>query len=239
MQFSDTSNRTGIIQGFERKTDLGVGVVSGNTNLLKDVTVYCNNTMHDLWFDIFAATGKWQYEDDNQSDLPAGTVDLVSGTSKYALPAEALRVRRIDYKSSDGNWSELTQITDTMIEGGLEEFMETAGTPRYYRLVGGTYEIFPASDYNSTAGLKVFFDREAVEFSHADTTKKPGFASPFHELVPLGASIQWLDVKQSNSGTLPRLIQRYEMLRQKMIKYYQRRNNLAKPRISRQYENFS
>lgn len=239
MQFNSTTNRNGIIQEIERTTDLGVGTISGDTNSLKDFTARCNNELHGLWPDIFNSTGKWQYDDSNQTDLPQGVVNLVSGTSKYALPATALRVRRIDCKSSDGNWFELTQITDTMISGGLEEFMDTDGTPRYYRLIGGTVELFPGPNYASTGGLKVFFDRGAVEFTYDDTTQEPGFASEFHELVPLGASIQWLQVKQPNSGTLPALIQRYEILKQKMIRYYQSRNNLSKPSITRQQENYS
>ena len=45
--------------------------------------------------------------------------------------------------------------------------------------------IYPSANYASTDGLKVYYDREAVEFATDDTTKTPGFASPYHEILPI------------------------------------------------------
>ena len=83
--------------------------------------------------------------------------------------------------------------------------MDTPSQPMYYRLVNGTAQIYPAPNYTKTAGIKVLFDRDSVDFVTTDTTKTPGFASPYHEILPIGVSIEWLKIKQPQSPTLPQL----------------------------------
>lgn len=233
MVFSDTTSYTGIIQEIERLTDLGIGTISGSTADLKNFTAMCNNENRRIWATIFRATGNWEYDDSNNSDLPEATTDLVSGTAKYALPSTALTAQRIEVKDSAGLWIQLRPFTKQIIATGLDEFMDTAAIPEYYRLIGGTIELYPAPSYNSTNGLKVYFDRDSYDFSTSDTTRTPGFASPYHKLLPLKVSIEWLDIKQPTSQTLPGLRAKEQRLELDLVNYYSTRWKDYKPRIQR------
>jgi len=239
MTFSDTTNLSGIIQTIERLTDLGQTYISGDSSRLKEMTATINRINHRVWHTIFMSNGNWQYDDGNYTDIPSATTDLVSGTASYALPSDALTVQRIEAKDSTGLWSVLTPITKELLNGiAVDEFAKTDGSLMYYRLVNGTIELFPASNYASTGGLKVYFDRDSVDFATSDTTKTPGFASPYHEILPIKASIEWLKVKQPNSPTLPLLLQDDLKLEDSIKKFYGKRFKDYKPRISRARQSF-
>jgi len=119
------------------------------------------------------------------------------------------------------------------------EYMETNGSPLNYSLVGGTLQLFPAPNYSSTSGLKVYFDRDSVDFASTDTTDTPGFASPYHEIIPIGASIEYLKIKQPTSPTLPILMQDYAKLELSIKQFYGKRFRDFKPRIGRAKESYA
>ena len=165
MVFSDTTNLSGLIQECERLCHLGVTGISGTSNLLKEFTSRINEANRIVWTWIFSVNNGWFYDDANQTDLPQASTNIIDGTSKYAIPTEALTVKRIEIKDKNGDWYQLKPITEYDLRGiAIDEFTETDGQPIYYRLLGQTIELFPASDYDSTNGLKVYFDRDVVSF---------------------------------------------------------------------------
>jgi hypothetical protein len=202
MIFSSTTTKAGIIQEIERLTDLGQTYISGDATRLAEMTATINRINHRVWHTIFMATGNWQYDDGNYTDLPIATTDLVSGTAKYAIPSDALTIQRVEIKDENGLEYQLTPITKELIKGqAVDEFLDVDSTPMYYSIVNGTMELFPAPNYASTGGLKVYFDRACVDFAYNDTTKTPGFASPYHEAVPVGMAIEWLKMIAKGSIT--------------------------------------
>ncbi len=233
MQYSDTTTYLGIIQACERYCNLGIAGISGDANLLKEFTAHSNYALRDAWQRIFKANGNWQYDDANQTDLPQATTDLVSGTGTYALPSEALTVKRLEVKDSAGEWSTLDAITLEEIQNHGEFLTNTEDTPRYYRLTGNTIELFPTPGYDSTAGLKAFFDRGSVAFASTNTTQAPGFASEYHDYIPVVASIEYLKVKTPNDGTLALLREDKERIGQNMQGFYGQRFKDKKPRVGR------
>jgi len=238
MVYSDTTNKSGILQLVEYKTDLGDAYITGDATRLKQFTSIANNENHKIWHTIFTSNGNWSYDDGNYTDLPQAASDLVSGTSKYALPPTALTVKGINCLDAAGNWYALSPITDKIINNEVDEFMKEDSQPMYYRLINGTAEVYPASNYNATGGIKVLFDRDSVDFATSDTTKTPGFASPYHEILPIGIAIEWLKIKQPQSPTLPILIQDYLKMELAIKKFYSMRFKDLKPRISRAYQSY-
>lgn len=222
----------------ELKTDLGDAYITGDTTRLKQFTALVNNENHKIWHTIFMSNGNWSYDDGNYTDLPQATTDLVSGTSKYAIPATALTVKGINCLDAAGNWYGLTPVTDEAIYNEVDEFMKEDSQPMYYRLINGTAEIYPASNYNATNGIKVLFDRDSVDFATSDTTKTPGFASPYHEILPIGVSIEWLKIKQPQSPTLPQLQADYLKMEKAIKDFYGKRFKDYKPRIGRAYQSY-
>jgi hypothetical protein len=239
MVYSDTTNLNGIIQEVERMADLGQTYISGNASNLKEFTATINRVNHRIWHTIFMSNGNWQYDDGGNTDLPQSVTDLTSGTSKYALPTTALTIQRVEAKDSGGLWTTLSPITKEDIGGeAIDEFMKTDGPLSMYRLIGTTIELFPGPDYSSTGGLKVYYDRDSVDFATSDTTKTPGFASPYHELLPIKATIEWLKVKQPTSPTLPILIQDDLRVEASLKAFYGKRFKDYKPRIGRAYQSY-
>lgn len=206
--FSNTTTKGGIIQLCEFNCGLGDTGISGNSTLLKQFTALSNIAMSEVWHIIFASMSGWQYDDSNQTDLPQATQNLSVGVSKYALPSAALSVNRVEVKDNSGNFWKLQPLDLKEIGIGIDEFLETDGMPRYYRLLGSTIELFPApaaANVTTSNGLKVYFDRGGVAFVSTDTTATPGFASEYHDLIPVKTSIKWLQVNKPDSATLAAL----------------------------------
>lgn len=234
MQFSDTSNKLGIIQYCEEYCSLGDAGISGNTTRLKQFTSKVNEINRRVWAIIFDAYGGWQYDDSNQTDLPAATDTLTSGQTSYALPSAALTVRGIEVKDQSGVWTALRPLTEEMIREvqPMGEFLKTSSNPQYYQLVGQTVRIFPASNYTQSSSFKVFFDRGSVAFASSDTTASPGFASEFHGIIPIGASYEYLMAKQPNDAVTTRLKNEYNEYRESIKKFYSRKfSEMFPPRI--------
>lgn len=239
MKYNNTTDRDGIIQWCERLTDLGIGTISGDTNLLKDFTARVNAAGSEVYAVILKAAGNWQYDDKNTTDLPRATTNLVSGQELYSTPSDALTIQRVEILDEANNWRELKPITKEMITGqGLDEFMEENAQPTYYELVGDQIQIFPAANYSVNDGLKAYYDRGEVSFTTSDTTKTPGFASIFHKILPIKAAIDWLDVKQPQSPTLVRLLQREAEYTVRLQDFYGKRFKDLPPVIRRKQENF-
>lgn len=233
MQFSDSSNLTGLIQSCEDKINSSI-----TGDLLKKFTRYINNASSKVWAIIFDTYNGWIYDDANQTDLPQATSDLVSGTSTYSLPSTALTVQRIEIKDSEGNFIPLKSLTLEEIQQGVDEFYENNGTPQGYRLLGNTIEIFPASSYNSTSGLKVYFERASVAFASTDTTKTAGFASPFHDMLAIDASIQYMSTKNFNQNQINNLKLEYEQYKIDLKNFYGKRFRDYKPRLKAKKTNW-
>ena len=238
MQYNNTSLKNGIIQAIEEMTDLGSTYISGNTDRLREFTNRVNRVSNKIWHIIHTSTGNWSYDDGGYTDLPTATTDLVSGQSNYALPSDALTVKRIELKDKNDNWIRLNPITEENIPGAIEEFHDVDGDPVYYSLKNGVITLYPATNYNQSNSLKVYYERASVEFSYDDTTATPGFASPYHDMLPIGASIEWYKVKQPQSPTLPILLQDYARLELTLKEFYGRRFKDYVPKISRRKERF-
>ena len=237
MKYSDTENLNGIIQEEERLTGLGYAGISDSTNNLKEFTSLNNIESSKIWHIIHSATGNWSYDDSNEDDLPIATTNVSDSQATYQIPSDALTIQRIEIKDNSGNWYKLKPIELKQVQSE-GEFFETDGQPIYYRLIGETIKLYPATNYDSTDGLKVFYDREAVAFLTTDTTATPGFASPYHSIIAKGGALAWLKTKAPTSPKIPLLINDYNLLENKIKQYYSTRFTDKKPRVSRAYSNF-
>lgn len=238
MVFSDTTNKLGVIQTCERYTGKGDAGISGDAQLLKEFTAHSNEILRRIWHIIFTASGTWQYDDSNYTDLPQATDTLVSGTDKYALPTETLAIERLEVKDTSGVWKQLKPRDLHSIPAGEGEYFNDDGIPHYYRLLGNTIQLYPAPNYNSSGGLKVFFQRGSVSFESTDTTQTPGFASEYHGAVPKGASLEWFMSNVPTSPVIPRLEKAYQTDLANIKEFYQNRNRHTKPKIARRYQSY-
>lgn len=59
MQFSDTTNKNGVIQRVEFTLELPDGAISGDSTLLKYVTALANDTYQEIGSAIWLASRNW------------------------------------------------------------------------------------------------------------------------------------------------------------------------------------
>lgn len=164
-----------------------------NQYTLKRKARACNKTMKIIWSWIFESYGGWQFDDDNKSNLPIGTVTLTSGTSDYLIPTEAITIRGVEVKDTGGTWHRVHPITEEKIRevSAENEFFSNNGVPLYYRLIGQTIRLYPAPNWTQAASFRVSFDRGISTVASTVTSTEPGFASEFHEAVAVGAALEY------------------------------------------------
>jgi hypothetical protein len=227
MKFFDSTTEDAIVQD--------VWSLSGtdtNSYTLKQVTRSVNGWLRLVQSWILGADGRFQYDDSNYTDLPIATTDLVSGQDNYSFDSTWLEIIKVEaaQDSTVSTWNVLKPF-DVNDVNNYSEFQDVAGVPAFYDVVGSSVILKPASNFNATAGLKFYFKRKASEFVSTDTTKEPGFASPYHRILSLGAAY---DYCMANSVRNPvGLRNEIEVLKQELLKHYSRRDKVEIPRIGR------
>lgn len=193
MQFNSTATSVNDIVG---DVKFWCKIPSANTTLypLEDIARNSNMAMDRVSSLIMKADNKWEWDDTNETDLPIGNYDLVDGQQDYPIATTHLKIHRVRVKDSAGNYVVLEptnrrDLTDS-------ELNATSGTPRKYDKLGNSIFLYPkpsASGTTLSAGLEVQFQRGASYFLSTDTIKTPGFASQFHRLISLHASLDYCE----------------------------------------------
>lgn len=193
MYFSASSTEDGLIQEVDRlcgSTD--------NTYSLKAKTSRINNALDRFVTLALQADGEWQFDDYNQTDLPIATTNLISGQYDYEFASELLSVTKILVADSSGNFSELRQVDqyDDSARNIAEQPSGNSGIPNKYDVVSNSIFLDPVPNYSYTAGLKVWFKRNAVRFVSTDTNTEPGIPSIFHPYLCRYAALPFLIEKR-------------------------------------------
>ena len=198
MQFNDTTTKNGLIQ--ECETWLfgsNYGAITDDANSLATFTRLLNHGLNETATLIMGADGKWQYDDTNYTDFPIATTALVVGQVDYQLDVDFLKIESVEVRQSSGDYYRLKQldITDLTQKGiTVSEFLDEDGLPQFYDLRGSSIMLYPApraTDVTTTAGLKVYFQRNPSYFASGDTTKTPGIPTPFHDIPVLFACAKY------------------------------------------------
>ena len=185
--FSDSSTEQGLVE--ESRWLVGANSTSYP---IKDLTRSINR-----WFDkavalIFKASGRWQWDDSNQTTYPNAVTNLISGQSDYTLEVSHLKIERVEVKNENGQWIKLKPFdAKDLHDESLEGFKTQDGVPQYYDVVANSVFLYPASSYSQDDSLKVWFQRGGTYFATTDTIKKAGFAEIFHRYLSLGAAYDY------------------------------------------------
>ena len=214
MQFSDTVNKTGLIQSCEFWTRQGDGTITGT--LLKQFTTRINSAFEKIIPLLLAYNNQIRWDDINNTDAPIGYVNLVANQNDYKITVDAnsydiltiLKVR-IHQSSSATPYIELKRVTSDDPDAGeiLDPSVGASGVPWRFMELGNTIYLDPKPTYACTNGLEIFFGRQQQYFVSTDTTKKPGIPLPFHELLALYASLDWIMVNRTDDTNLITLLQ--------------------------------
>jgi hypothetical protein len=223
MNFSDTTNKNGIIQTIEFWCGMSDGEISGETTKLKIFTSRVNSGFDRILPLVLSDTDALKWDDSNHSDLPIGTINIVSGQADYTIEQDdntldILRIAKVRILQS----STATQYADVETiylshddaYDAMSPNSQDTGVPSKVLIKGNSVFLSPKPNYVATAGIKLFFEREQSYFASTDTTKEPGIPKMSHELLALYPSHDWLLIyKPDNTSLISRVeaqIQRRE-----------------------------
>lgn len=190
MDFSNSTTLDGVIQEIDR-----ICGSTDNTYSLKAKTARVNQALDRFFALALNEDGDWQFDDANQTDLPIGVANLVSGQSDYSFASELLMVTKVLCKdAASGNWNELQLVDQTEPQSRQIWTLPSgnSGAPYRYDIIANSIILDPIPNYNSTSGLKVVFKRNAVKFVSTDTTTDPGIPSLFHPYLCRYAALPFL-----------------------------------------------
>jgi len=196
MQYSDTTNKNGIIQREEMLCGLGDGGISNDSTLLKQFTALNNSSYFEIWMEEMAADFSQLADDYNYTDIPDAPITTVTGQADYTLPvatvganvATFLRVNGL-YYTQGGERIYIRRMNPD------ETLSSTNGVPTSYIINGKsiTFNCPLTADFVSLhSTFHVEFQRIPDAFTSADTTQQPGFMESYHELIPLRSSAKYL-----------------------------------------------
>ncbi len=231
MKFNDTAGRLGLVQDARRLCGLEITDTSSYT--IHEMTTNINHWYRRANAWIWEASGTWEYDDRNYTDLPIATTNLVANQQDYEMPVYAQKIMRVEAKDSNGDWRQLSQFDQSEITGALTEFLEDAGMPMYYDVIGRSLFLYPkpaAADVTTTSGLKAYFSRDISEFTVNSTDTEPGFVDNFHRLLSLGAAQDWVlgSSDPQDYYKLDRLKAQINEMKEEINKFYGYRNIAAK-----------
>jgi hypothetical protein len=194
MVFSDTSGKSGLLQMCEQTTNLGDGIITGNTVLKAYFTNLINQWYRIAAYFAWKVDKNWTFDDSNITTLPNPTTTLVNGQRDYALPSTALRIRQVEILDTTGTYFTLSFMSEA--DGRLrnDKEGEDAGIPSHYRLFDNSLILYPAPDTSkvtAAAGLRVTIDREVDSFVVGDTTQEPGLNAAFQGMLYYGPCFEW------------------------------------------------
>jgi hypothetical protein len=208
MDYNSTTTKDGLLQSIEFWTNLGDGVITGDT-LLKAVFTNRLNRRLDRYLGMLGAGSRQaQIDDTNFTNQPYSYFDIVSGQHDYEFLTDEdgnaiSDITAVLYKSgSNYELLDKTTLDDKDATLIMSPNSDSTGTPTEYLERNNTIFLSPVPSSSLEEGGKIFYKRCPSYFATTDTTKEPGIPFQFHEMIAIGASYDWLLVNKSNAQTL-------------------------------------
>jgi hypothetical protein len=216
---------------------LGVDRSDTTTLPVNDFMRSANNWYRRVNSWIWQVTGEWEYDDSNYTDLPVATTTLVDGQYDYQIPSTAQKIDRVEVLDASGDAHKLIPIDKSQVGIAMTEFENNPGLPKYYDVLGRSLLLYPTpatASITTSAGLKLYFSRDIDEFSVSDVSGVPGFSEDFHEMISVGAAIDFAElVGDTNRATS--LNNRMASLKEDLKKFYGSNEREMMPNIKPNY----
>lgn len=218
MQYNPTTGEQGIINAvdFYAQTDR-------ESYSLNDVTRNVNKYYKRAVSLIQQVDNNWRWDDRNNLDLPIFTANLANAQPDYVIPDDVRDILRIEVDTEDGVGHKLQRIDQSQVAGSLKEVFEADSLPRYYENIGESVYLYPAPNYNATAGLKIYGKRAGSLFSSSDTTKEPGFDSQYHDYLAIGAAYEYAISPRGDQTMANNLKLMLREMEEEIKRYYSQR----------------
>ena len=167
------------------------------------------------------------------------TCDLVKDQEEYTFPSDILKLNKVEinYTGGDNDWLIARQVPIERIKYPLSNKDEvyTKTSPIFFLPDTLSIAIRPRPDNNIAKGLKIYYQKDITELSQ--DTDKPSLAEPFHRILSLGASLDYvianqiLEKRNTIKSELNELLDR-------LVVYYSHRNAVSKARIIPRFSDY-
>lgn len=197
MNYSDTTNKDGIIQQIEVVTGLGLTAISGDAELLAYFTNLINIWLHTTSHWIQQSQGEWAYDDDNHDNFPIETFLLNSDDDDdqdFELSTEGEKssfiIKRVEMQNvEDDLWYDLNFCYQKDI---IEDWTgQIKGKPSKYWLNGSSILFDRPVDITLVDYYRLTYDRNAHLFVVGDEAAEPGFDIKFHSILIYGPAMEY------------------------------------------------
>jgi hypothetical protein len=211
MILSDATNKNGLIQECEFWTNLGDAAISGNSTLLKVFVNRLNRADDKVLPLVFSVDDTMRWDDPNQVDYPMALTNIVSGQQDYSAIQDEVGNSILNVVSAfvlqSATATEYIELQRVPVGAGhanriLNPAPTYVGIPTEYVERGSALFLGAVPNYNATNGLKIFFERSPSYFSASTLTARPGIPEPFHPLLALHASKDYIAVHKPDNGIL-------------------------------------
>ena len=229
MEYNNSTTKNGLIQRYERHTQLGDGVVSGDTDLLRIATADINESTYELTTELMLIQDSFDWDDPYKTDYPIATTPLIAGQRDYQFDSISfLKLKRVDITYDGVNWVRAQAFDSSAYDEGMGNDTKTdqkftTEAPKYDPKAFGFWLYPAATAAQVTAGAKarIEFSRGHTEFAYDDTTKEPPIDRPFQDLIAIGAALRNPSITNDQYTKLTNM---YTMGKERMIQHYAQRN---------------
>lgn len=166
------------------------------TYTANDLTANLNMWYHNVVNEILQAMDDWDFQGE------FATTNLVANQQEYTLPTDILKIKRVEITYDGTNWEKVS-IFDINQRGMATDSTTVNNdfntSDPYADLMDNSLFLYPIPTANSTAGLKIWYEKEATELS--SDTDEPGFAEAYHKVLCYGAAKDYFEKYSEREGS--------------------------------------
>ena len=228
IQFSDTSNLTGIVQGVDFECD-----TDRDSYPLKDIARNSNYALDYLTLALAPAGGRLRPVEPTTEQF-----SVTSGsTTEVALTDDFVKIIDVVVEDSNGEKVKIN-LTDRedYWEAWEKMVADNSGTPTEYDQEGNKLKFNMTFDYTLANAVTVTYEPLPTYFVSTDTTATAHFKRTLSEAIVLYTSIKWCDIY------LKERVANLESRLQQIIKLYSdaiiESNRQARGKMTGRVENF-
>lgn len=190
IQFSDTTNKQGIVQVIRRRT--GTNTATGGSYPIEDITLDVNMALANFFILANKVAGKRQPVDDtNHDDFPIVYATITSGQQDVNLTLDEngnqiLDIYKVVMTLPTGQKVVLKQVDINDDDSVVTD--TTTGIPSSYDLTAEGIFLHQIPNFTLAGALEIWVNRAGSYFSPSDTTKRAGIPEIFSEYLTLRPS---------------------------------------------------
>jgi hypothetical protein len=193
-----------------------------------------NRWYHKVQDIIIDSMGSWIFKGNWACD------DLIKNQEEYIFPSNILTINRVEvrYDTGDNDWVRAKNVPLEQVQYILSNTTDKIGSkvsPIYWLPDTLSMVLRPIPDKDITEGIRIWYTRDITEL--INDTDEPEFAEPFHRILSLGASLDYVIANQILEKRNTIKSELNEMIDRLTI-FYSKRNRISKARILPRITNY-